>query len=152
MASKKKEKNKKGRCNKNDQEPTYYYFDSISLNATGAPIIAISFHLPVPFYDTHKDWILECNIGPAKILTAAETLTLFEVTQKSLDHYTWVDVLITKDNDKTENSCDDIKDARVCKRCGDATSTFCTRCKSVYYCSQYCQKEDWKRHKKEDCT
>ncbi|CAB4391072.1 unnamed protein product [Rhizophagus irregularis] len=59
MASKKKEKNKKGRCNKNDQEPTYYYFDSISLNATEAPIIAISFHLPVPFYDTHKDWILE---------------------------------------------------------------------------------------------
>ncbi|PKK65555.1 hypothetical protein RhiirC2_715469 [Rhizophagus irregularis] len=99
--------------------------------------------------DNQKD---ENDIGPAKILTAAETLTLFEVTQKSLDHYTWVDVLITKDNDKTENSCDDIKDARVCKRCGDATSTLCTRCQSVYYCSQYCQKEDRKRHKKEDCT
>ncbi|PKC13429.1 hypothetical protein RhiirA5_410597 [Rhizophagus irregularis] len=68
-----KEKNKKGRCNKNDQESTYYYFDSISLNATEAPIIAISFHFPVPFYDIHKDWISECNIGPAKILTAAET-------------------------------------------------------------------------------
>ncbi|CAG8563331.1 5447_t:CDS:2, partial [Rhizophagus irregularis] len=45
----------------------------ISLNATEAPIIAISFHFPVPFYDIHKDWISECNIGPAKILTAAET-------------------------------------------------------------------------------
>ncbi|POG80755.1 hypothetical protein GLOIN_2v1512466 [Rhizophagus irregularis DAOM 181602=DAOM 197198] len=80
-------------------------------------------------------------------------LTLSKVTQKDLNHYyTWVDVLKTKDNDKTENSCDDIKDARVCKRCGDAASKFCTGCKSVYYCSKYCQKEDWKRHKKEDCT
>ncbi|CAB5360388.1 unnamed protein product [Rhizophagus irregularis] len=154
---KKKKKDKKGKGNNNntsdDREPIHYYFDSVSLNAAEAPIISISFHLPVPFYNTHKDWILECNVGSVKVLTAAEMLTLSKVTQKDLNHYyTWVDVLKTKDNDKTENSCDDIKDARVCKRCGDAASKFCTGCKSVYYCSKYCQKEDWKRHKKEDCT
>ncbi|CAB4380536.1 unnamed protein product [Rhizophagus irregularis] len=136
MESKKEKKGKKGKGNNNnisdDREPTHYYFDSVYLNATEAPIISISFHLSVPFYDTHKDWILECNIGSVKVLTAAETLTLSKVTQKDLNHhYTWVDVLKTEDNDKPENNIDDIKDARVCKLCGKETNTYCIKCKSV---------------------
>jgi hypothetical protein len=132
--TKKRGKNKKGKGNNDDttsNEPTHYYFDSISLSATEAPIIAISFHLPVPFYDTHKDWILECNIGSVEILTAAEMLTLSKVTQMNLEHYTWVDVLKTEDDDNHENNIIDVKDARVCKVCGNATNTFCTRCKIV---------------------
>jgi hypothetical protein len=145
---KKKRKDKKGKGNNKNtsNEQEQYYFDSVSLNAMEAPIIVISFHLPVSFFDTHKDWILECNIGSVKILTASEKLTLSKVTKKDLDHYTWVDALSTED---AENNCDDIKDARVCKRCGNASSSYCKKCKSVYYCSKDCQTEDWKRHKKE---
>ena len=34
-----------------------------------------------------------------------------------------------------------------CQVCGQETSTYCTSCKSTFYCSQDCQKKDWKVHK-----
>ncbi|RIA99399.1 hypothetical protein C1645_356866 [Glomus cerebriforme] len=149
-----RKKKGKGRNNNtlNDQEPTRYYFDSISLNATEAPIITISFHLPVPFYDAHKDWVLECNIGSTTILTAAKKLTLSEATQKNLNHYTWVNVSKNEDNSETEEEESYSEDIKVCKRCKRKSSSVCSKCKSVYYCSKDCQKEDWNRHKKEDCV
>lgn len=36
-----------------------------------------------------------------------------------------------------------------CEVCGEATRKKCTYCKSAYYCSRACQKQDWKRHKAE---
>jgi hypothetical protein len=41
----------------------------------------------------------------------------------SLKRHTWVDDLKTEDNDNPENNCD-VKDARVCKICGNATTSF----------------------------
>jgi hypothetical protein len=35
-----------------------------------------------------------------------------------------------------------------CKMCNRSTNHHCDRCKAVYYCSQNCQKIDWKDHKK----
>ncbi|CAB4394801.1 unnamed protein product [Rhizophagus irregularis] len=140
----------------NDQEPTHYYFDSVSLSAIEAPLITITFHLPVSFYDSHKDWILECNVGSETILLASKKLKLSNATQKSVYHDTWVDVSRTGDNNETEDYLTekDDKDAKVCKRCGKMSTTRtgggrCVKCKSVFYCSKDCQKEDWKRHKKE---
>jgi hypothetical protein len=140
-----KQKNKKNQRKSssnstlNDQEPIHYYFDSISLNAIKPPLITISFHLPVPFYNTHQDWILECNVGSVKILPTTMKITLSKASQKSLNHDIWVDVSKTDE----ENSC---------KQCGNTRrgtgSGFCGKCKLVFYCSKDCQAKDWKRHKK----
>ena len=36
-----------------------------------------------------------------------------------------------------------------CKKCGGASSSDCSRCREVHYCSRECQKLDWNSHKKE---
>ena len=44
---------------------------------------------------------------------------------------------------------------KICFHCGTSEEDVgrkimsCSRCKSIYYCSRQCQKDDWKRHKKE---
>lgn len=35
----------------------------------------------------------------------------------------------------------------VCGVCGGKGSKTCSRCLKAYYCSESCQKEDWKTHK-----
>jgi len=37
---------------------------------------------------------------------------------------------------------------RSCGVCGKPSTSKCSMCKSVYYCSKLCQKRDWKSHKK----
>jgi hypothetical protein len=37
----------------------------------------------------------------------------------------------------------------LCHVCDKQTSTLCAGCKSIRYCSDLCQKQDWKRHKAE---
>jgi len=41
--------------------------------------------------------------------------------------------------------------AKSCARpeCRGMTTTRCSRCKKVYYCSRVCQKADWKTHKEQ---
>ena len=34
-----------------------------------------------------------------------------------------------------------------CRKCTKETSTQCSGCKIVYYCSKECQKSSWKKHK-----
>ena len=34
-----------------------------------------------------------------------------------------------------------------CARCGNSAKNRCGACKSIFYCSTNCQREDWKRHK-----
>ncbi|KAF8991943.1 hypothetical protein BDQ17DRAFT_1188267, partial [Cyathus striatus] len=36
-----------------------------------------------------------------------------------------------------------------CQSEGNPTLKICTGCRKVRYCSEECQKTDWKRHKKE---
>lgn len=36
---------------------------------------------------------------------------------------------------------------RKCKICSKKTTNRCSKCKFVHYCSQECQKKDWKEHK-----
>ena len=48
-------------------------------------------------------------------------------------------------NKKNRNSPSKTKSP--CQVCGQETSTYCTSCKSTFYCSQDCQKKDWKVHK-----
>src|SRR5580704_15856692 len=38
-----------------------------------------------------------------------------------------------------------------CGVCEQKTKSRCARCRQVYYCSQSCQKKDWKSHK-QTCT
>ena len=93
--------------------------------------------LPVSFFNTHKDWILECNAGFVKILPASMKKTLSEANQVRLKHEIWVG---TDD----ENLC------RRCEKIRKSTgSGFCGKCKLVFYCSKDCQVKDWKRHKEE---
>lgn len=41
---------------------------------------------------------------------------------------------------------------RTCTFCGlFGKQSYCSRCELVCYCSRQCQKEDWKRHKAEEC-
>jgi hypothetical protein len=37
---------------------------------------------------------------------------------------------------------------KKCKICSKKTTNKCSRCKRTYYCSQKCQRDDWKEHKK----
>lgn len=47
------------------------------------------------------------------------------------------------------NGC--FENLKMCSNCGSKnTLSVCSNCKGVYYCSKYCQKEDWSEHK-EDC-
>ncbi|CAG8607150.1 11523_t:CDS:1 [Funneliformis caledonium] len=44
---------------------------------------------------------------------------------------------------------------RICKLCTKSPESgggICQKCKSIFYCSKICQKDDWPRHKKEDCV
>ncbi|RGB41235.1 hypothetical protein C1646_685806 [Rhizophagus diaphanus] len=131
----------KNKRNNDNQEPNYYYFDSVSISSIKAPIIMISFHLPIPFYDNHKDWILEFNIGSRVIISSAEMITLSKVTQKNVCHNMW--------NSETEYK--EYDEVNICKRCRKYTTKICSKCKSVYYCSKNCQDNDLKRHRKVDC-
>ncbi|RHZ81676.1 hypothetical protein Glove_117g566 [Diversispora epigaea] len=133
-------------CKKDQNQPSHYYFDSISLSATESPTLTCSFHLPIAFYESHLDWILECNIGSITILPSSNKFTL----SKSGGEYGWND-----EKDESIKNIDDItNDSRECKNCkkvfniksGGGT------CKSVFYCSKICQNQDWKRHKKQDCV
>lgn len=36
---------------------------------------------------------------------------------------------------------------KICAYCSQEATHFCSTCKAVYYCSQVCQKADWKNHK-----
>lgn len=38
--------------------------------------------------------------------------------------------------------------AMACAHCSQETIQFCGKCKKVYYCSEHCQKADWKTHKR----
>ncbi|CAG8485636.1 12222_t:CDS:2 [Rhizophagus irregularis] len=134
-------KNKRNNYTSKNREPNYYYFDSVSISSIKAPTIMISFHLPIPFYDNHKDWILEFNIGSRVILSSAEMITLSKVTQKNVCHNMW----------DSETEYKEYDEVNVCKRCRKYTTKICSKCKSVYYCSKNCQEDDLKRHSKVDC-
>jgi hypothetical protein len=41
--------------------------------------------------------------------------------------------------------------ARTCKNCGKQSGKRCNICKATRYCSDVCQKEDWKKRHKKDC-
>ncbi|RHZ82289.1 hypothetical protein Glove_110g136 [Diversispora epigaea] len=179
---KNKKKNKKNRGkntpkndnnNKDQNQPSHYYFDSISLSATESPTLTCSFHLPIAFYESHLDWILECNIGSITILPSSNKFTLSKVKQTNDKYFdNWIDFLSSQYNnnesggeygwndekDESIKNIDDItNDSRECKNCkkvfniksGGGT---CSKCKSVFYCSKICQNQDWKRHKKQDCV
>lgn len=75
------------------------------------------------------------------ILSSAEMITLSKATQKNVCHNKW-------DNETEYKEYDEVN---VCKRCRKYTAKICSKCKSVYYCSRNCQKEDLKRHRKVDC-
>lgn len=40
----------------------------------------------------------------------------------------------------------------TCRACGKDGTQLCSRCKGITYCSVECQRSDWKRHKKAECT
>lgn len=42
--------------------------------------------------------------------------------------------------------------AVLCARCAKPATTYCSKCKSVYYCSPVCQKIHWTHHKKHCIT
>ena len=53
--------------------------------------------------------------------------------------------------DNTTGQANEVKEGQACAKCGKSHSTMiCSACRNVVYCSQDCQREDWKRHKK-DC-
>ncbi|CAG8608779.1 5623_t:CDS:1 [Diversispora eburnea] len=159
--------------NKDQDQPSHYYFDSISLSATESPTLTCSFHLPIAFYESHLDWILECNIGSITILPSSNKFTLSRVKQTNDKYFdNWIDFLSSQYNnnesggeygwndekDESIKNIDDItNDSRECKNCkkvfniksGGGT---CSKCKSAFYCSKNCQNQDWKRHKKQDCV
>ena len=39
------------------------------------------------------------------------------------------------------------RDIEECEKCVKSAPKKCSSCKKVYYCSQECQKQDWKFHK-----
>lgn len=41
---------------------------------------------------------------------------------------------------------------KMCQICAEQAHKFCSKCKSVYYCSSDCQKADWPTHKNSCCS
>jgi hypothetical protein len=44
------------------------------------------------------------------------------------------------------------KRPQLCARCGEPSTTVCSRCRSVAYCGRECQVADWKAAHKRSCT
>jgi len=64
---------------------------------------------------------------------------------------------VENENDESEEDDDENdvfieKHLRICAICQQATSTRCSGCKRVYYCSREHQIEDWKSKHKKQCT
>lgn len=49
----------------------------------------------------------------------------------------------SKDKDDLDRTCK----PKLCASCGKVTTKFCVGCRKIYYCSDKCQKADWKNHK-----
>eukprot|EP01084_Bolivina_argentea_P122286 216702_1 len=59
----------------------------------------------------------------------------------------------SNDSDYYDTTCssdsNDKIQSNICCVCSESTTQRCSGCKSVYYCSAKCQKQDWKMHKKQ---
>ena len=62
---------------------------------------------------------------------------------------------ILKESGKLAQQASEPASGKMCSTCKKSESEVgttlltCSRCKRVYYCSKTCQKNDWKRHRKE---
>lgn len=67
----------------------------------------------------------------------------FEFTRPSTELFQFFMNLAYDINPNTE-----ILRTKHCQNCNSNATLFCSKCKTVYYCSPKCQKADWKSHKK----
>ncbi len=91
------------------------------------------------------------NIIEIKLKSKVKTKTLEFCQTNHIKNNTSI-ILQEINNDKIKyelflNQISYIKKLSECKICKNLTPTFCSKCKTVYYCSQICQKKDWKNHK-----